>query len=247
MHDVLASELVFSFKHDYASRRRKWFAIPCTDIEPGRNRRVCRWQHRYTRKHNSSDKIIFVPKRFLILATVHSASARPRWWVFFFLPFNAICRYIPQCGIIIVISRTKMYFIRLYVASSENDQLFIIFWLLGSRFHHRKSRLDYGGQTSSWFYVLTQFLSIPAVAIRKFKELDALIGHVLPMGLTNLAVVYTSSGSHKNAHKVYKSLIKRFPKDGDAYMQYCRFGANMMNAKGTPTSYSYAWNMGTTV
>eukprot|EP00041_Stephanoeca_diplocostata_P038695 m.1543946 g.1543946 ORF g.1543946 m.1543946 type:complete len:669 (+) comp25256_c0_seq48:146-2152(+) len=76
-------------------------------------------------------------------------------------------------------------------------------------------------------------------AVKKFKELDALIGHALPMGLTNLAVVYTSSGNHDKAHAVYKTLIKRFPKDGDAHMHYCRFGANSMNAKGQQAVVPY--------
>ena len=52
-----------------------------------------------------------------------------------------------------------------------------------------------------------------------FIQLDELVGHVLPLGLTNLAVVYTQANKHAKALKTYKKLAKRFPNDASVMLQ----------------------------
>ena len=68
-------------------------------------------------------------------------------------------------------------------------------------------------------------------AAKLFVKLDDLVGHVLPLGLTNLAVVYTQANKHNKALKTYKKLAKRFPNDASVIFQYCRFGVNVVNMK----------------
>ena len=63
------------------------------------------------------------------------------------------------------------------------------------------------------------------------------MGHVLPLGLTNLAVVYTHANKHAKAFKVYKTLAKRFPTDASVAFQFCRYGVNLVNMKRPPLKF----------
>eukprot|EP00039_Didymoeca_costata_P009777 m.130221 g.130221 ORF g.130221 m.130221 type:complete len:650 (-) comp14599_c0_seq6:43-1992(-) len=70
-------------------------------------------------------------------------------------------------------------------------------------------------------------------AAKQFKKLDDLIGKVTPMALNNLAVVYTQQHKVSKADKTYKKAMKRFPKDAETFLSYCRFGAGLMQMKLT--------------
>eukprot|EP00038_Savillea_parva_P018641 m.24692 g.24692 ORF g.24692 m.24692 type:complete len:693 (-) comp4181_c0_seq1:4209-6287(-) len=71
-------------------------------------------------------------------------------------------------------------------------------------------------------------------AAKHFRALDKLVGSVTPVGLTNLAVVYTQANQHAKALKTYKKAVKKFPHDASVALQYCRFGANILNVKRAP-------------